>query len=168
MTLTRTSARGMFFSASAFKRNIGAWEVDSVTSMHVMFRNAFDFSHDIGGWAVDSVTNMRIWHICLIGQPHSIKLDVRRRRLVIQTRTGISGWAVDSVRDVVLCTPCSPTPALTRTSVVGRSTASRASFNQDMRHVREAGQHLPSFNQPTRSLNSVTQMVPGRLEDGSV
>jgi len=53
-----TNLRAMFYSASVFNQNIGAWNVSSVTNMNYMFGSATNFNQNIGAWNVSSVTNM--------------------------------------------------------------------------------------------------------------
>jgi surface protein len=48
----------MFYDASAFNFNIGAWNTAGVTNMQVMFYTATAFNVNIGSWNTASVTNM--------------------------------------------------------------------------------------------------------------
>ena len=48
----------MFAHAYAFK-DIGGWDVSSVTNMEDMFRGVSTFNQYIGGWDVSSVTTMK-------------------------------------------------------------------------------------------------------------
>ena len=49
----------MFQYATAFNQNINGWDVRKVTNMNEMFRSASTFNQDIGDWNVRSVTNMQ-------------------------------------------------------------------------------------------------------------
>ena len=53
-----TDMAGMFWSATAFNQDIGAWNVSSVQYMSNMFLNARAFNQDIGAWNVSNVENM--------------------------------------------------------------------------------------------------------------
>ena len=48
----------MFYKASAFNGDIGAWAVDSVKDMDTTFYEAKAFNQDLSGWAVQSVRSM--------------------------------------------------------------------------------------------------------------
>ena len=48
----------MFKAANEFNRNIGNWDVSSVTDMSGMFTQTYDFNLNIGSWDVSNVTNM--------------------------------------------------------------------------------------------------------------
>ena len=48
----------MFQGASSFNRNVGDWNVSSVTHMYRIFRQASSFNQDISEWNASSATNM--------------------------------------------------------------------------------------------------------------
>ncbi len=48
----------LFRGAKAFNKNIGNWDVSSVTDMSALFSSAEVFNKDIGNWDVSSVTDM--------------------------------------------------------------------------------------------------------------
>jgi surface protein len=48
----------MFYNATNFNQDLGAWDVSRVTTMFSMFRNTTAFNQDISAWDVRSVLNM--------------------------------------------------------------------------------------------------------------
>ena len=55
---TITNLSYMFFGATSFNQNIGAWNVRNVTNMVAMFAYASVFNQNIGNWDVSQVNNM--------------------------------------------------------------------------------------------------------------
>jgi surface protein len=58
VTTLVTNMQQMFFNASAFNQNIGAWDVSRVTTMALIFYEATAFNQNIGSWNVSNVTDM--------------------------------------------------------------------------------------------------------------
>jgi len=48
----------MFFSATAFNQNIGAWNTGNVVNMEGMMRNATAFNQNIGSWNISNIINI--------------------------------------------------------------------------------------------------------------
>ena len=57
-TSSITDMSSLFWGASSFNQDIGAWDVSHVTDMRGMFSYAKSFNQDIGEWDVSSVTDM--------------------------------------------------------------------------------------------------------------
>jgi surface protein len=72
----------MFTNADAFNQNIGAWNVEKVTSMSSMFQNNGGFnnsgSSDINNWRPISCSNFsNMFYSATAFQPANWKLDPR-------------------------------------------------------------------------------------------
>ena len=99
----------MFFIATSFNQDIGAWNVSNVEYMVHMFFNARAFDQDIGGWNVSSVTNMWAmfwqatsfnqdiggWNVSNVGNMDSMFWDAT------SFNQDISKWNVSSVTSMI-------------------------------------------------------------------
>lgn len=100
-----TSAKEMFFSASAMNANLNSWDVSNITDMEQMFDQAATFNGDISCWDVGNVINTRLMFLKATAFAGDISnwdvSKVEDMGLMFEDATSfnsdLSNWDVDSV-----------------------------------------------------------------------
>ena len=95
----------MFYGATAFNRNLSAWNVSGVIKMYGMFSDAITFNQDLSGWDMSRVSNVGMMFFYAISFNQNLSgWDVSRVtdmggmfHNAILFNQDLSGWDVSSV-----------------------------------------------------------------------